>query len=78
MARIGRARVKAFGGLVGVVRCRANLAHVRQSRPDSGLGFRTRTVVRTDGHRRVYRGTSLIRNRPPPKDHRRALDMKLL
>jgi len=29
-------------GVPTVVRCRANMAHVRQSRPDSGLGFQVK------------------------------------
>ena len=55
-------------------RCRANMAHIRPSRPDSGLGFQAQvaeTVHRNDlfppqtfrGY--AHSGTSLIRNRPP-------------
>jgi len=29
----------------GDARCRANMAHIRQSRPDSGLGFQTKVIV---------------------------------
>ena len=57
-------------------RCRAKMANVRQSRPDSGIGIRVEVLtivfslrseaVRPD-HRVLigYRGTSLIRNSPP-------------
>ena len=37
-----------FGGAgaagAGVVRFRANMAHIRQSRPDSALGFRAKAL----------------------------------
>jgi len=54
-------------------RCRANMAHIRQSRPDSGLNFQVprqeetpRAAAERHGDQRVrYRGTSLIRNRHP-------------
>ena len=36
----GRDRVHGLEGS----RCRANVAHIRQARPDSGLGFRVKTL----------------------------------
>jgi len=38
-------RPRGFGGLgSGTHRFRANMAHVRQSRPDSGLGFQVKVL----------------------------------
>ena len=36
-------RLRGFGGLgAGTNRCRANMAHIRQSGPDYGLGFQVK------------------------------------
>ena len=60
------------------------LAQIRQLRSENGgadlLGgatdsLRGRPVPEADA--RLHRGTSLIRNCPPPEDHRRALGIPL-
>ena len=53
----------------------SNVARIRQSTPDFGLGFRVKVrqtfhVTQSEEQRRIdlviYRGTSLIRKRPTP------------
>ena len=70
------------------------MAHVRQSRLYSGLGFQIQVLTTFQGfpswlgsglQRRergrgglAHRGTSLIRNRPPHQEYHRALGIALL
>ena len=66
------------------VRCRANMAHMSQSGPYSSNGSQLKVMKTFSadatplGSGLQYRGTKLIKKRPPPWDPHRALDMVLL
>ena len=48
-----------------------SLSHSLSTKPPAHLTRMVKGVIK-------YRGTSLIRNSPPPQDHHRALDIHLL
>ena len=62
-------------------RRRANMAHMRQQRPDYGHGFKLKVLTTVQvvpsalgsGIPQRYRGTSLIRKRTPPGPYRRPM-----